>query len=562
MVKLKNTFKDIRSDKKKLALLISALIIIIGVIPLIVLIYTPDLDNPYKIESISLTSADGTKLHAFKYTPINPLSYGIVVGHGFSGNAQLMQPMSIELVKKGFTVINLDFRGHGASGGYLNSLELINDVNAAVEYLENLSHIIEIGLVGHSMGSEAVTSFARTYPNRTKATVAIGGIPSNMTYIPNLLLAIGLFEQGYTEEDVLKGLRLYTGLPNVEIGVKYGNSFLGNAAMGIISPFSEHTNKVKDSYIIHNTVMWFGTVFPQLLFTGYSIIPSIIEVFSYISLFGVVTFCFVIMVYLSNYLYKRNHAYPEKNILKKAGEISIYKLISYYAILAALIGFIFIVFLEDLFTGMIPLATSGQTFSIVFGTSIGTIIVYYFLIMRRKESLSIKDFPLKIKEMSLTNSGRSIVFGILAAIILILAIAGIWHWSVQYTLPSYIEIGTIMGMTLIYFPFFLIKEFYFRIVQGKLKTTNKIKEYFSMVGLGVIMDNLLIGILMLISWFHLVSIPIGALYLYVWIRMMIYQQFAVTWVYMWSGRNILGSAIFLSIFYSWMWVIFSPFGFL
>ncbi|NVM36868.1 MAG: hypothetical protein HWN81_14825 [Candidatus Lokiarchaeota archaeon] len=76
------------------------------------------------------------------------------------------------------------------------------------------------------------------------------------------------------------------------------------------------------------------------------------------------------------------------------------------------------------------------------------------------------------------------------------------------------------------------------------------------------MDISLIAILMLISWLHLASILVGALYLYVWIRMMIYQQFAVTWVYMWSGRNILGSAIFLSIFYSWMSVIFFPFGFL
>ncbi|MEE9377177.1 MAG: alpha/beta fold hydrolase [Candidatus Lokiarchaeia archaeon] len=563
MLKLRKTIKTIISDKKKLALLISVLIIIIGVIPLIFLIYTPDLENPYKIESISLTSEDGTKLHAFKYTPIGVTSsYGVVVGHGFCGNAQHMQPMSIELVKRGFTVINLDFRGHGASEGYLDRFELINDVAAAVEYLENLGYISEIGLVGHSMGSGAVTSFARAYPNRVNATVAIGGIPSNMTNISNLLLAIGLFEQGYTEEDVLEGLRLYTGLDNVEIGVLYGDFNSGDATKGIISPFSEHTQEVKDSVIIHNTVLWFEEAFNGVMAIEFSIIPTIIEVFSYISLFGVVTFCFVIMVYLSKYLFKRNQVYPEKEILKDAGDISINKLIFYYAILVALIGFVFIIFLEDLFTGMIPLATSGQTFSIVFGSSIGTIIIYYFLIMRRKENLSIKEFPLKIKEMSSTNSRLSIIFGILAALLLILAIAGIWHWSVQYTLPSYIEIGTIMGMTLIYFPFFLIKEFYFRNVQGKLKTTNKIKEYFSMVGIGIFMDSFLIGIIMLISWLHLASVPISALYLYVWVRFLIYLQFASTWVYMWSGRNILGSTIFLCIFYSWMSVIFYPFGFL
>lgn len=563
MSKLRKTIKTIRSDKKKLALLISALIIIIGVIPLIILIYTPDLENSYKIESITLTSEDGTKLHAFKYTPIGATSpYGVVVGHGFCGNAQHMQPMSIELVKRGFTVINLDFRGHGASEGYLNRFELINDVAAAVEYLENLGYISEIGLVGHSMGSGAVTSFARAYPNRINATVAIGGIPSNMTNISNLLLAIGLFEQGYTEEDVLEGLMLYTGLPNVEIGVLYGDFNSGDATKGVISPFSEHTQEVKDSVIIHNTVLWFEEAFNGVTSIGVIINPSIIHVFSYISLFGVVTFCFVIMVYLSNYLFKCKLAYPEKEILKEAGDISINKLILYYTILVALIGFVFVIFLEDLFTGMMQLSRSGQTFSIVFGTAIGTIIVYYLLIMRRKENLSIKEFPLKIMKMSSTNSGLSMLFGILAALILILGVAGIWHWSVHYTLPSYREIGTILGITLIYFPFFLIKEFYFRNVQGKLKTTNKIKEYFSMVGIGILMDNLLVGILMLFSWLHIFSGPIGTLYLSVWIMFMIYLQFATTWVYMWSGRNILGSTIFMCIFYSWMSVIFFPFGFL
>ncbi|MHA1763033.1 MAG: hypothetical protein ACTSYC_04640 [Promethearchaeota archaeon] len=40
----------------------------------------------------------------------------------------------------------------------------------------------------------------------------------------------------------------------------------------------------------------------------------------------------------------------------------------------------------------------------------------------------------------------------------------------------------------------------------------------------------------------------------------IIQQILVTWVYMYSGRNIISSAAFLSILYAWMIVNFFPFG--
>ncbi|MFW9846244.1 MAG: hypothetical protein ACFFD6_05830, partial [Candidatus Thorarchaeota archaeon] len=40
----------------------------------------------------------------------------------------------------------------------------------------------------------------------------------------------------------------------------------------------------------------------------------------------------------------------------------------------------------------------------------------------------------------------------------------------------------------------------------------------------------------------------------------IFQQVLVTWVYMYSGRNILGSAIFYCILFAWMAICFYPFG--
>jgi hypothetical protein len=65
---------------------------------------------------------------------------------------------------------------------------------------------------------------------------------------------------------------------------------------------------------------------------------------------------------------------------------------------------------------------------------------------------------------------------------------------------------------------------------------------------------------MLIAWGD-TPISFVALALFVFILFSIIQQIITTWVYMYSGRNIVGSTLFLSIMYAWMIVNFFPFGF-
>ena len=78
------TLKNLRSDKKKLGLLISISILCIGVIPLLILTFIPELKNLYTIEPLGLETEDGVYISAFKYTPKGEKSHGgIVVGHGF-----------------------------------------------------------------------------------------------------------------------------------------------------------------------------------------------------------------------------------------------------------------------------------------------------------------------------------------------------------------------------------------------------------------------------------------------------------------------------------------------
>ena len=560
------SLEKLKSNKKKLVLLISVIIISTGVIPLLILTFVPELKHSYTIEPLALESEDNIYISAFKYTPKGEKSHGgVIVGHSFFGNKLNMQPLSIELVKRGFTVINIDFRGHGASGGNFYRGDLIKDIKAAVDYIEhNLPYISEIGLVGHSLGAEAALIFSSVYPEKINATVAIGIINDNVAAISNLLIAAGMYDTGLTEDRILEVLRIYTGQENVVIDKLYFGDFNGgNNTKGFISPFSGHLTEIMDTAIIYQTVQWFEQAFNGELGRDVFITATILQIFSYVALAGIILLNAVLIIYIRNFLFKGKISYPERELLKDYRGISYKKLLLYYTVPVALIQFFFFLILSDLSMGIIPFSTTTITLSLIIGAAIGIFIVYNFLLLNWQDQFSIKDFFLKIKSMISRNSGRSTIYGIVVGLMVILSIAAIWHWSVQNSLPTLEGVGRMILIILISFPFFLIKEFYYRNVQGRLRSLSQYDEYFVMVGVGIVMDNLLILFIIFIGKANLAYIPAYALYLLGWVIFSIIQHCAVTYVYMHSGRNILGSAIFISIFYSWMLVVFFPsYGFL
>ena len=555
----------LRSDKKKFGLVLSFSIIFIGIIPLLILTYFPELKYSYIIEPLALESEDGVYISAFKYTPIGEKSHGgVVVGHSFLGNKVNMQPLSLELVKRGFTVISIDFRSHGASGGFFFRSKLLNDMLVAVEYIENnLHYVTEIGLVGHSLGAEIALILARTYPNRINATVAIGGLTPNVTGISNLLLANGRFDPGTTEENIIDAIKSYTMLENVEIGeLYYGDFNGGNNIKAYNSPFSEHYLTIVDSAILYQTIQWFEQAFNGEMATDIFITASILQIFSYISIFGVIMLNSILVVYLGNYFFKRKKNDLNKEKLKNRDEFSIKKLIAAYSILVVIIQLAAFYSLSEISSDVIPISTVSIILSLVIGVSIGAIVVYNFLLLCWEDKYYIKNFFSRIKLKLSPNSGRSVLFGGLMALIVILSIAAVWNWSVQNTLPTFSQIGIIILIIFLSYPFFLIKEFYFRDIQERLNVSNRFNEYYFMVGIGIFMDNFIITGLILIGKINLAYLPESALYLIVWVIFSIIQNIAVTWVYI-NGRNILGSTMFLSIFYAWISVVFLPsYGFL
>ncbi len=564
--------KKLNSGKKrKLGLIFSLLIIVLGLVPHIFLTFISKSNHSYIIEPIKLESSKGIYISAWKYTPTRDKNHGgIVVGHYLSGSKMHMHPLSSELAKRGFTVINIDFRGHGASAGSVGyrfgyfGKDLEKDMDAAVRYFEqNLTYITEIGLVGHSIGGTKALTLARTYPTRINATVIIGTLPSNILNISNLLMIIAAVESGIIEPVLLQSLREYTGKSNVTFGEHYGEWSNGNNTMAYVDSFSEHLFEVMDTDIIYQTVNWFEQAFSIESKTRIFITSPIYQIFSFFSFSGIIFLSFILIVYLSDSLFKRNMVSPEREIFINFKDFSLDTLIYKYSVPITLMGFLIFLLLIEIFKDVFLISTVSIIILITFGNTIGTAIVYKMHFMTRREKISIKKVFQKLRVMSLANSTRSIIFGFLSAILLISSMSTVWHWSVHNILPTMLEIGIMIGLVFISFPLFLIKEFYFRIVQGRLKNTSRVKEYIKIVIIGIFMDILIIGLIKLLDWIILIPLPISALYLFVWIIFSIIQNCFTPWIYMWSGRNILGSTTFLSIFTAWMSIIFLPsFGFL
>ncbi len=555
-----------KSHKKKSMLILGVLIFISGIIPLIIFTFFTDSNHPYTINTITLTSKDGTGLKALVLEPLQKSDSqpGIVVAHGFCGNKHFMQTLSIELVKRGFTVVSIDFRGHGSSEGYLaadrRGSELDEDLIAAVEYLESLGYIDQIGLVGHSMGGFTSIRVAQQYPARINATVTYGAIPpteQEIKKVSNLLLLNGKYEQIFSEQQALELLQYYTGRDEAEIGVQYGDFLQDTAIKAVLGPYSEHLLEVFDPVLIYEMVKWFEQSFNGIEAADISITAGAYQLSFIIALMGAVILIFLAAVYLGKIFFKGRFHRPEREILERT---SIVKMMLLY-VLATVIGVLLLAPLALSFSAVLPVAMGHMLYAILVGNAAGVVAVYYLFFMRKNRESRLKNFPIKLKKMCDKGAGASITYGILSALIATMAISSIMHWSITTTLPTLREIGSIFAMVLLFFPFILIKEFYFRQVQGQIRTENKVKEYFSMLGIGVLIDNALLIPPMLLVWQNPNSaLAFMALSLSVFIVFSMVQQIFTTWIYMYSGRNILGSAAFLSIFYAWMIVNFFPFG--
>lgn len=105
---------------------------------------------------VELTSVRGTKLRGW-LVPVTGRAPGVVVLHGWGGNASLMLPLAIHLHRAGFHALFLDARNHGRSehDDFSSMPRFAEDLEVALQWLAGRSSVTGVGVVGHSVGAGA-----------------------------------------------------------------------------------------------------------------------------------------------------------------------------------------------------------------------------------------------------------------------------------------------------------------------------------------------------------------------------------------------------------------------
>jgi pimeloyl-ACP methyl ester carboxylesterase len=122
-----------------------------------------------KVEEVSFRSGDGIELAGWLVRG-RAGQPGIVLCHDLGASKNALINLAIVLNKAGFTVLDFDFRGHGASGGDGSTLGINEerDVLGAVDFLTGLAQdgidVRKLGAYGTGMGAHAVVLAAADRP--------------------------------------------------------------------------------------------------------------------------------------------------------------------------------------------------------------------------------------------------------------------------------------------------------------------------------------------------------------------------------------------------------------
>ena len=117
-------------------------------------------DADIAFKDLEITTSDGVRLHGWWMEHASPRA-AVIYWHGNGGNLSLWLDVLVDLHRRGFSVLAVDYRGYGASEGRPTEQGLYRDARAATEYYQ--AHLRRTGTPtfywGRSLGC-AVASYA------------------------------------------------------------------------------------------------------------------------------------------------------------------------------------------------------------------------------------------------------------------------------------------------------------------------------------------------------------------------------------------------------------------
>ena len=149
--------------------------------------YLPFTPEKAKLEyrDISLTAADGTRLHAW-WLPAKPgveVKGTVLHLHGNGGNVATHLGGSWWLPAQGYQVLLLDYRGYGRSEGSPSLPALYQDIDAAFAWLDQAPEVQgkPMVLLGQSIGGALAVHYLSEHPERRALLKALvlDGVPAS-----------------------------------------------------------------------------------------------------------------------------------------------------------------------------------------------------------------------------------------------------------------------------------------------------------------------------------------------------------------------------------------------
>ncbi len=193
----------------------------------------------------------------------------VVIAHGFAASRQIMEPFALTLARNGYLALTFDFPGHGQNieplRGDLADREgryqqLRTALDAVVAYAREQGDG-RVGLVGHSMGSEAVVRYAIEHPE-IAATVAVSLVYDGATGSrpANLLVLTGALEGGL--RPLAQAVIAEAGGPTGVPGETYGDLAAGTGRRVVFVPGAEHLRVLFHQVSMAEALRWFQGAMP------------------------------------------------------------------------------------------------------------------------------------------------------------------------------------------------------------------------------------------------------------------------------------------------------------
>jgi lysophospholipase len=151
-----------------------------------------------RYDETELQSADAKQLFVRRYAAIDATGTEtsprtLMIVHGASEHGERYDHVARWFVKRGWSVVVLDLRGHGRSGGVPTHVrhfrQYVTDLQLVQEHFELAPE--RTAILGHSMGGLISVRFAQRHPDKLAAIVLMAPLLGIKVAIPRTTIAVG-----------------------------------------------------------------------------------------------------------------------------------------------------------------------------------------------------------------------------------------------------------------------------------------------------------------------------------------------------------------------------------